>query len=325
MEELEAVRVKWKNGKSCGPDMVSHEAPKAIQPRPIWGNRLLELFNDMFYTCRIHENVEAGATILLAKVPQPLTWGETRPITLSSVLLKSFGQLLLQRAGDAVQTPAKLQWCRRGRQGIELIMILRRLARLAHDWGLELYIAKLDIRKAFDSIFQESLADHVCRRVGEDAHKPWEARAWVSLLRAPQILIHDLAAAISVAGVAKPRTGNPPPADGGSYMDDNFIWSIDRKRFQRMLDELSERLPKRGLHLHPGKTDIIQNGGNPVKFVVAGETVLTNGPKHIFHVLGSPLSFQGGTPMLVAEMQSRARKAFWSHREAFTSPGEPQG
>ena len=61
--------------------------------------------------------------------------GETRPITLSSVLLKTFSQLLLRRVGDIIQTPARLQWCRRGRQGIELIMILRRIARIAPRLG----------------------------------------------------------------------------------------------------------------------------------------------------------------------------------------------
>ena len=43
--------------------------------------------------------------MLLAKQTQPTNWSETRPITFSSVLcsvlLKTFSQLILQRAGDA--------------------------------------------------------------------------------------------------------------------------------------------------------------------------------------------------------------------------------
>ena len=350
MEDLYAVRLKWKNGKSCGPDMVSHEGLKAMLPHPVWGERLRELFNDMLYTARVAENIEASVTVLLAKVTQPTEWGDTRPITLSSVLLKTFGQLLLLRSGDVIQTPARLQWCRRGRQGIELIMILRRLARMAHDWGLEFYIAKLDIRKAFDSVFQESLAQHVSETVGEQGGHPWEARAWVSLLHAEKIAVQvagesipirqsngvrqgapespvafgalvakDLDASITAAQPSKPRTGHPPPEDGGSYMDDNYIWSTSKRHLQQLLGEMSGRLPKRGLHLHPAKTDIIHNSEKKVTFEVAGQTVAAKGPNHVIHVLGSPLSFQGGTAMLVAEMQARARKAFWAHREAFTS------
>ena len=82
--------------------MVSHEALKAILPHPIWRERLREIFNDMLYTARIEESIEAGATVLLVKVTQPGDWGDTRPITLSSVLLKSFGQLLLRRSGDVI-------------------------------------------------------------------------------------------------------------------------------------------------------------------------------------------------------------------------------
>ncbi|CAE6934847.1 unnamed protein product [Symbiodinium sp. CCMP2592] len=350
MGELCLVKAKWKNGKSCGPDRVSHEALKAMLPHAVWGERLLAVFNDMLYTCRIVESVEVGATILLAKTSQPQDWSETRPITLSSVLLKSFSQLLLQRAGDAIQSPARLQWCRRGRQGVELILILRRLARIARDWGLEFYIAKLDIRKAFDSIYQESLAEHVCKTVGEAADLPWEARAWVALLHAQNINVEiagesipiqqsngvrqgapespvafgavvaaDLGAAIGEAKASKPVGDDSPPEDGGSYMDDNYIWSTSRKHFQHMLTSLANKLPRRGLFLHPGKTDIVSTIDKSVTFEVAGESVATKEPKHIFHVLGSPLSFQGGTAMLLAEAQSRARKAFWTHRESFTS------
>ena len=350
MDDLYAIRLKWKNGKSCGPDQVSHEALKAMLPHPIWGERLRELFNDMLYTARIADSIEAGVTVLLAKITQPVEWGDTRPITLSSVLLKSFGQLLLRRSGDIIQTPARLQWCRRGRQGVELIMILRRLARMAHDWGLEFYIAKLDIRKAFDSVFQESLAQHVSDIVGGQGGHPWEARAWVALLHAEKIAVQvagasipirqsngvregapespvafgalvaeDLDKSIAAAKSSKPRTDHPPPEDGGSYMDDNYIWSTNRDHLQRLLGELSQHLPRRGLHLHPVKTDIIHNNNKKVFFEVAGEKVAAKGPNHVIHVLGSPLSFQGGTAMLVAEMQARAREAFWAHRDAFTS------
>ena len=68
---------------------------------------------------------------------------------------------------------------------------------MAHDWGLEFYIAKLDIRKAFDSVFQESLAQHVSEVVGERGGQPWEVRAWVSLVHADKI-------AVQVAGESVP-------------------------------------------------------------------------------------------------------------------------
>ncbi|CAE6934771.1 unnamed protein product [Symbiodinium sp. CCMP2592] len=231
----------------------------------------------------------------------------------------------------------------------------RRLARIARDWGLEFYIAKLGIRKAFDSIYQESLAAHVHQAIGEKAKLSWEARAWVAVLHAQNLCIQvpgesiptrqsngvrqgapespvafgsvvaeGLDAAIREAKSSKPADETSPPQDGGSYMDDNYIWSTCRKHFQHMLSCLDQRLPRRGLFLHPGKTDMISNSEKKVTFKVAGEDVATKGPKHVFHVLGSPLSFQGGTAMLLAEAQSRARKVFWTDGESFTSAATMQ-
>ena len=44
-------------------------------------------------------------------------------------------------------------------------------------------------------------------------------------------------------------------------------------------------------HIHPGKMDIISASDKALKFSVGSETVKAKDPKHIFHVLGSPLCF----------------------------------
>ena len=344
-QELRALRKRWKNGKSCGIDMISHEALKTLAMDERWQPKLLELFNDMLYTCRIPESIERGITILLAKAKSVKDWGDTRPITLSSTLLKSFSQLILGRTAWAVERHGTLQWSRRGRQSVELILQLRRLTRVARDWGLCMYIAKLDIRKAFDSVYQEAMAEQIAADVGETARMPWEARAWITLLRAGKITISfrdetftleqtngvrqgspdspiafgrvvskDLEEAIQAARGDKPSGGNPPPQDGGSYMDDTYIWSTSRSHLQRMLNELCQRLPPRGLQVHPGKTEIIANQSEGEDFVISGNKVKSKGPEHIIPVLGSPLSFSGEPAMLIAEMQQRGRNAFWAHR-----------
>ena len=44
----------------------------------------------------------------------PLTWGQTRPITLSSAVLKWFAQLLLRRCGDKLHKDGPYQWAGKG-------------------------------------------------------------------------------------------------------------------------------------------------------------------------------------------------------------------
>ena len=91
-DELRALRKHWKNGKACGLDMVSHEALKTLTADERWQPKLLALFNDMLYTCRIPESIERGITILLAKAKTVNDWGDTRPITLRSLTVVPTGE-----------------------------------------------------------------------------------------------------------------------------------------------------------------------------------------------------------------------------------------
>ena len=86
----------------------------AARRRPLaTGEKILYVLNDVFCVAKVPDSVDKGITVLLPKVPNPLHWGDTRPITLSSTLLKWLGDLL--------RTGALLQWARRGRQGVELV------------------------------------------------------------------------------------------------------------------------------------------------------------------------------------------------------------
>ena len=51
-----------------------------------------------------------------------------------------------------------------------------------------MFLAKLDIRKAFDSIYQEALAEQIEQDVSIRGDMPWEGRAWVALLHSPNRL-----------------------------------------------------------------------------------------------------------------------------------------
>ncbi|OLP99227.1 Retrovirus-related Pol polyprotein from type-1 retrotransposable element R2 [Symbiodinium microadriaticum] len=194
--ELHHTSHKWAHNRSTGPDGVSHEAAQLLLLDPEWGERIRELLSDMLYRGAVPQAIEQGITVLLPKIPRPLAWGDTRPITLSSTFLKWAAQLLLHRAGEKVRHGGVgLQWARRGRQGVELVAILRRVVQMSKDWGVKTWIVKLDIRKAFDSVWQHSLSELVAAGVGgipsprfpisperQGGDQPWEALLWLSLL-----------------------------------------------------------------------------------------------------------------------------------------------
>ena len=113
--ELQQTSRAWANNKSTGPDGISHEAARALLAHPVWGEGLLYVLNDLLYTANIPNSIDRGITVLLPKVPTPLEWGETRPITLSSTLLKWAAQLLMGRGGHQIRHGAT--WARNGPAG----------------------------------------------------------------------------------------------------------------------------------------------------------------------------------------------------------------
>ena len=150
------------------------------------------MVNDFLYKGEIPAAVLQGMTILLPKTQgDPPTWGDTRPITLSSAVLKWFAQLLLLRGGRRLQTDAPYQWAGLGKQAPELLVVLRRVVRHAKEWGIPTWLIKLDVRKAFDSVWQESMGDMVAQRIGglrpggggTAGGLPWEAQGMAGIAR----------------------------------------------------------------------------------------------------------------------------------------------
>ncbi|CAE7305788.1 unnamed protein product [Symbiodinium sp. CCMP2592] len=205
-----------------------------------------------------------------------------KPITLSSTLLKTFSQLIIHRT--------------------------------AHDWGIPMYIAKLDIRKAFDSIYQEALAEQIAKDVGEDGGAPWEARAWVQLLtpeKSPSTFAGKTSWWTRPTEYDKAAQTAPSPSEGSSLSN----WRAPSNKQPPPSALSGNRHRKTGLDIHPDKTEIIDNQNGGVPFQVAGNTVESKGPKHVIRTLGSPVCFASSPTILVAEMQG----AFGKHRGTLMS------
>ena len=351
-EELIAASAAWCKGKSTGPDGISHEALLSMMSSPQWEAAIIWSLNDYLYKAYVPPNTGEGATILLPKVPLPLAWGETRPITLSSSMLKWLSQLLLQRVGDGLDTDIPYQWARKGRQATELLFLIRRIVQMTKDWGLEMWIAKIDVKKAFDSVWQESLARLVERRVENQCNQPWEARAWLALLQARELHVHTdggkhtikqtngvrqgspdspkLFSALvgealneafeQAADDEQPEECQPIPHPGASFMDDTYLWAQSPDQLQRYLRATEETLKKDGLEINT-KTVILCSKPTDKKFHIGGGDIQAKGPEAYMRVLGAPVGFEIGPAALAAEMANRARRAFYSRRKILVAKG----
>ncbi|CAE7027707.1 unnamed protein product [Symbiodinium sp. CCMP2592] len=309
-DELETTAEKWKPRKSTGIDGVGYESFKAMLREPQWAHYILSLINDCFYKANVPETVGRGATVLLPKEQMPKSWAETRPITLSNTLLRWIAQLLLLRCQPYLDLHCYYQYCSTGRQAQELILALRRLMRMAKDWGVKLWIVKVDVRKAFDSIAQDALAVMVRDAVAKRGGLVWESRLWLEILEAKVIDVYVGKSLVSVTQSNGVRQGSPDsavlysasvgetlqelhdtvplgksgrpdlpacPSQGAGYMDDTYLWSEDAKAMQRSITHLEDKLGGRGNVVNVIKTQILCSQPDDTEFTIGGQKVKPGG------------------------------------------------
>ncbi|CAE7394441.1 unnamed protein product [Symbiodinium necroappetens] len=345
---LQRERKEWQRQLADQAGSMQWNAYRAIKmksSRTNWAEHLLD--NDSW----------EGASVLLPKTATPQGWSDTRPITLSSAVLKWIAQLLLLRGTPALLECCQHQWASRHKQGVELILAMRKLARVSHEWRTPFYVVKIDIAKAFDSIAQEKLGDLVMRKIAHRGEMPWEARLWLRLLEARSLNFYVqkhkvsveqtngvrqgspdspvlFAAAIGetldavlnqVNGGKPPHVGRhgalePPPHSGAAFMDDTYVWGESPEYVQEVLTALEKEFLELGLRINAKMTHVVSTiPDDPFRFTIGGVEVAPDGPHSILTILGAPVTLSGAIAPLVAEMQSRARCAFHANRKLLCS------
>ena len=174
-KELRAIQERWKRKKATGPDRVSNEALAFFLSQKTTASKLIWVLDDALCKGNSPSQGYQDVTVLLPKTAQPSKWKDTRPITLSNTIDRTMAQLLHRCNHILQQQPPVHQFARSGKQASELLTTIRRMAGVARDWGFDLWILKVDIRKAFDTIKQTSVAAMVAsklqRRKARTQHK----------------------------------------------------------------------------------------------------------------------------------------------------------
>ena len=97
------------------------------------------------------ENLQA---VLLPKVPRLATCNDLRPITIVPTSRKLVSCVWLERVRPLLELtlPDRNMGCRKKFQAVELIQAVRLVVERAKEWKLDVFVAKLDFRKAYDSL-----------------------------------------------------------------------------------------------------------------------------------------------------------------------------
>ena len=141
-------------GTSPGPDGRRLEEIKGLPPEALTCR-----FNLWLYSSCLPSPLCEGYTSLIPKVPGTKDPAEHRPITVGSVLARLYHKVIAKRL-ETLCPPDERQKAFRSGDGIaENLELLKAMLKTAQDsrHPRSLYLAFLDVRKAFDSVSHESL------------------------------------------------------------------------------------------------------------------------------------------------------------------------
>ena len=144
-------------GKSSGPDSVQAEHLRFYGP--ILLSWLTSIFNSIHATGVVPASLAYGYVIPLLKSSDkdPSVPSNYRGITLIPVISKVFEHLLLSRLLPYIQLRPLQGGFRVGRSCTHTAFVLQKTIAYLHESGRKIYLAFLDARKAFDTVWHEGL------------------------------------------------------------------------------------------------------------------------------------------------------------------------
>ena len=232
--------------------------------------------------------------MLLPKTPTPSGWSDTRLITISSALLKWLAQLLLHRTNTCWRPSARFSGAPKAGSQLRCCSPSGNwqgwLAIGAHPF----IIVKLDVKKAFPSASQCSMSDLIS--VTTSGNTGTHARHAFGFLSCG-----------FPGGLLSALIGRQKHYAAG-YMDDVYVWGETPEHVQEIITVLEAILAEHGLYInHVKKWAPAPDRG------AHGDHPRVRSP---YHGAGTtPVSFAGGPAHLMAEMSTRARKAFYANKK----------
>ena len=159
-EELRSALKQLRNRKSADNAGIVAEYLKV--ECDTLSTAILDLFNDIFKADLPvpREWRKSRVTVIFKKGDATLPQNY-RPVAIISVLCKLFSIVLLGRVKPILESIQEEEQAgfRTGYGCSDVIHVLRMLAEKAHEWGEELWVASLDLEKAFDKVFHTSVLE----------------------------------------------------------------------------------------------------------------------------------------------------------------------
>ena len=262
--------------------------------------------------------------------------GNYRPITLLPTLYKLFSKILFLRirAGLEGHLTKDSAGFRKGFNTEDHILAITLMVQYAQEWKIELWIGKLDVTKAFDTLGWDAiqnmlkafgLDDYYIRAVMQ-SYQCSRGRVRIPGARSgpfPKTRgtrqgdpLSALLFACTLEHLLRPltdkwkREGKGFPVNVHDaldflnnlrYADDMVLVARSAAELQEMFKEVQEALATAQLHIHPEKTQIITNctTQRPESLTILGQEITIPPMDASLEYLGTLLSFQDTTRIQV--------------------------
>ena len=151
---------RLKKGKSS-PDGVTAEMLLALPEEQIVC--LARNIQNMFSSLNFQETWFRVMASLIPQKPHPRGLNEFRPISCLTTFRKLLGYIWLLKLPPLSWKTLQTAFIPH-RQGAEAVYMIERCTELAREWSIPVFIAQLGLKKAFDRISHDSIAEMLCRK-----------------------------------------------------------------------------------------------------------------------------------------------------------------
>jgi len=350
-DELVRALKKLKNGKTGAEDGLVAEMLKTSH-KPLIA-AIVSFFNQLLRGDQLPPPEWRNTMMkVLFKKGDALLLGNYRPISIIPVMAKLFSTVLYARIAEHIDSRISEEQFgfRRGRGCSDAVHTMRMIIEKSAEWGEELWVATLDVAKAFDTVTHTALFDALIRNDVE-----------ISAVNALRTLYMDMQAYVSLPSGASSRSfalqrgvrqGDPLSPilfnlvlDGAlaevsvvwkrrgygtnigqtargerithvAFADDQTLVARSWLSMQRMVLSLKLAIEKRGLLLHPTKCQI---NTNLADFKKRGDVTISRGFSvrvleygQSLTLLGTSLALEDVTGQEIPNRISAGWRTFWS-------------
>ena len=344
LEEVEMAIQQLKNNKAPGEDGLFPEMFKSADDRLTM--TLHKLFNKIWVTGSVPSIWKSGIIVKIPKKGDLSECGNWRGITLSPIVFKIFGKVLLNRLEPVVEHILRDEQAgfRKGRGCNDQIFIIRHLMQQGNEMKVPLSLCFVDFEKAFDSVSRRTMGKIMRHygipvefvRVIMNMHENTSCKVMVDGCFSESF---DVRSGVIQGGVLSPllfvlvidyvMKRVVAETDAGilwqedrklldlDYADDIVLMCYGPGEMQRVLDCLVREGKKMGLVINCRKTEIINmNMDNAQDCLIEGTIV-----KQVerFKYLGTYLVKGGSLNLEFEERLKRANQAMGMLKRVWTN------